>query len=131
MLGSLGRGGMGAVWQARDEVLDRQVAVKEILFPPELPEAERDVLRRRTLREARSAARLSHPNVVAVYDVVEEQGRPWIVMELVKSRTLADALRQDGPLPSRQVAKIGLQVLAALEAAHPAGVLHRDVNTRR
>ncbi|GAA1604450.1 hypothetical protein GCM10009789_68020 [Kribbella sancticallisti] len=127
MLGSLGRGGMGAVWHAHDEVLDREVAIKEIVFPPELPDGERDVLRRRTLREARSAARLSHPNVVAVYDVVEEEGRPWIVMELVKSRTLADALRQDGPLPSRQVAKIGLQVLAALEAAHPAGVLHRDV----
>lgn len=118
---------MGLVWHARDEVLDRDVAVKEIVLPPELPEEERAVLRRRTLREARSAARLSDPNVVAVYDVVEEEGRPWIVMEFVKSRTLADVVRQDGPLPYRQVAKIGLQVLAALEAAHPAGVLHRDV----
>ncbi|WP_433008500.1 protein kinase domain-containing protein [Kribbella sp. CA-294648] len=127
LLEVLGRGGMGLVWHARDEVLDREVAVKEIVLPPELPEEERAVLRRRTLREARSAARLSDPNVVAVYDVVEEEGRPWIVMEFVKSRTLADVVRQDGPLPYRQVAKIGLQVLAALEAAHPAGVLHRDV----
>jgi serine/threonine protein kinase len=110
-------------------VLDRDVAIKEIVLPPELPDEERDVLRRRTLREARSAARLSHPNVVAVYDVVEEEERPWIVMEFVKSRTLADAVRQDGPLPFRQVASIGLQVLGALEAAHPAGVLHRDVKT--
>ena len=127
LLDVLGRGGMGVVWHARDEVLGRDVAVKEIVLPPELPEEERAVLRRRTLREARSAARLSDPNVVAVYDVVEEEGRPWIVMEFVRSRTLADVVRQDGPLPYRQVAKIGLQVLAALEAAHPAGVLHRDV----
>ncbi|MEU4394795.1 protein kinase [Kribbella sp. NPDC023855] len=127
LLEVLGRGGMGLVWHARDEILDRDVAVKEIVLPPELPEEERAVLRRRTLREARSAARLSDPNVVAVYDVVEEEGRPWIVMEFVKSRTLADVVRQQGPLPYRQVAKIGLQVLAALEAAHPAGVLHRDV----
>jgi eukaryotic-like serine/threonine-protein kinase len=127
LLGLLGRGGMGVVWHARDEVLHREVAVKEIVLPPELPEEERAVLRRRTLREARSAARLSDPNVVAVYDVVEEEERPWIVMEFVRSRTLADAVRQDGPLPFRQVAKIGLQVLGALEAAHPAGVLHRDV----
>ncbi|WBQ06885.1 serine/threonine-protein kinase [Kribbella sp. CA-293567] len=127
LLELLGRGGMGVVWRARDEVLHREVAVKEILLPPELPDEERDVLRSRTLREARSAARLSDPNVVAVYDVVEEEGRPWIVMEFVRSRTLADAVRQEGPLPFRQVAKIGLQVLGALEAAHPAGVLHRDV----
>ncbi|MDX6258727.1 MAG: eukaryotic-like serine/threonine-protein kinase, partial [Kribbellaceae bacterium] len=127
LLGLLGRGGMGVVWHGRDEVLGREVAIKEIVLPAELPDAERDVLRRRTLREARSAARLSDPNVVAVYDVVEEEGRPWIVMEFVKSRTLADAVREDGPLPFRQVARIGLQVLGALEAAHPAGVLHRDV----
>ncbi len=127
LLGSLGRGGMGIVWQARDEVLGREVAVKEVLLPPELPEAERAVMRQRTLREARSAARLSHPNVVTVYDVVEEDGRPWIVMELVRSRTLAQAIRDDGALPWREVAGIGVQVLAALRAAHAAGVLHRDV----
>ncbi|WP_328522785.1 serine/threonine protein kinase [Kribbella sp. NBC_00359] len=123
----LGRGGMGVVWQARDELLGRLVAVKEVLLPPELPDEEREVLRRRTLREARSAARLSHPNVVTVFDVVEEDGRPWIVMELVRSTTLAHAIREYGPLPPREVARIGLQVLAALHAAHRAGVLHRDV----
>ncbi|ONI71797.1 hypothetical protein BWI15_16825 [Kribbella sp. ALI-6-A] len=127
LLDSLGRGGMGVVWHARDEVLGREVAVKEVLLPPELPEEEQAVMRERTLREARSAARLSHPNVVTVYDVVEEDGRPWIVMELVKSRTLAQAIRDDGPLPWREVALIGVQVLEALQAAHAAGVLHRDV----
>jgi eukaryotic-like serine/threonine-protein kinase len=127
LLSALGRGGMGVVWQARDELLGRKVAIKQILLPPELPDEEQEILRRRTLREARSAARLSHPNVVAVYDVVEEDGRPWIVMELVQSSTLADAIREYGPLPPAEVARIGLQVLAALQAAHSAGVLHRDV----
>jgi eukaryotic-like serine/threonine-protein kinase len=127
LLSTLGRGGMGVVWQAHDELLDRTVAVKEILLPPELPDEEREILRRRTLREARSAGRLSHPNVVTVYDVVEEDGRPWLVMELIRSTTLADAIREYGPLPPREVARIGLQVLAALQAAHRAGVLHRDV----
>ncbi|GAA1629569.1 hypothetical protein GCM10009744_16960 [Kribbella alba] len=127
LLGSLGRGGMGVVWHARDEVLGREVAVKEILLPPELPDDEREILRQRTLREARSAARLSHPDVVTVYDVVEEDGRPWLVMELIRSRTLAEVVRESGPLPAARVAQIGLQVLAALETAHDAGVLHRDV----
>ncbi|TDD19500.1 serine/threonine protein kinase, partial [Kribbella turkmenica] len=127
LLATLGRGGMGVVWQARDELLGRTVAVKQILLPPELPDTEREILRRRTLREARSAGRLSHPNVVTVFDVVEEDGRPWIVMEMVDSTTLADAIREYGPLPPGEVARIGLQVLAALQAAHRAGVLHRDV----
>jgi serine/threonine protein kinase len=127
LLWTLGRGGMGVVWQARDELLGRTVAVKEILLPPELPDEEREILRRRTLREARSAGRLSHLNVVTVYDVVEEDGRPWIVMELIRSTTLAEAIREYGPLPPSEVARIGLQVLAALQAAHRAGVLHRDV----
>jgi eukaryotic-like serine/threonine-protein kinase len=127
LLGSLGRGGMGIVWHARDEVLGREVAVKEILLPPDLPDEERAVLRRRTLREARSAAQLSHPNVVAMYDVVEEEGRPWIVMELVRSRTLAEVVQEEGPLSVRRVAHIGLQMLGALQAAHAVGVLHRDV----
>ncbi|TCC65675.1 serine/threonine protein kinase [Kribbella pittospori] len=127
LLDPLGRGGMGVVWRARDELLGRPVAVKEVLVPQELPEEERDVLRRRTLREARSAARLTHPSVVMMYDVVEEDGRPWLVMELVPSRTLAQVCRERGRLPWREVAGIGLEVLAALQAAHPAGVLHRDV----
>ncbi len=127
LAGALGRGGMGVVWQARDELLGRSVAIKEVLLPPELRDEEREVLRRRTLREARSAGRLNHPNVVTVYDVVEADGRPWIVMELVRSTTLAQAIREYGPLPPGEVARIGLQVLAALHAAHRAGVLHRDV----
>ncbi|TDW75389.1 serine/threonine-protein kinase [Kribbella pratensis] len=127
LLDRLGRGGMGIVWRARDELLGRPVAVKEVLVPPELPEEERDVLRRRTLREARSAARLAHPNVVMMYDVVEDDGRPWLVMELVASRTLGELIHERGRLPWREVAGIGLEVLAALQAAHSAGVLHRDV----
>jgi len=123
----LGRGGMGAVWHAHDERLGRDVAIKEVLLPPELNSEERDQLVKRTLREARAAARLSHPNVVTVYDVVEADGRPWIVMELVRSRTLSAVLREQGPLPPREAAEIGLQVLAALRAAHTAGILHRDV----
>jgi serine/threonine protein kinase len=127
LLRPLGRGGMGVVWRSRDELLGRDVAVKEVLVPAELPAGEREILRERTLREARSAARLSHHNVVTIFDVVEETGRPWIVMEFVPSRSLADVIREDGPLPPRQVAQIGRQVLTALRTAHAAGVLHRDV----
>ena len=127
LLQPLGQGGMGVVWRSRDELLGRDVAVKEVLIPPELSHGEREMLRERTLREARSAARLSHPNVVTIFDVVEEAGRPWIVMEFVASRSLAEVLREDGPLPPRQVAEVGRQVLAALRVAHAAGVLHRDV----
>jgi serine/threonine protein kinase len=127
LLHALGQGGMGVVWRSRDELLGRDVAVKEVLIPPELSHGQRDMLRERTLREARSAARLSHPNVVTIFDVVEEAGRPWIVMEFVPSRSLAEVLRDDGPLPPRQVAEVGRQVLAAMRVAHAAGVLHRDV----
>jgi serine/threonine protein kinase len=124
---SLGRGGMGRVWLARDVVLDRDVAVKEIVLPADLVAQERDALRRRTLREARAAARLTHPNVAQVYDVFEADGQPWIVMEYVPSRSLQQVIDADGPLAPRRVAEIGLEVLAALRAAHRAGVLHRDV----
>jgi hypothetical protein len=123
----IGRGGMGTVWHARDELLGREVAVKEVLLPVELDDTERDVLRRRAMREARAAARLSHPNVVTVYDVLEEDGRPWIVMELMHARSLADVVHEDGPLDVERVAAIGLDILDALGAAHAAGVLHRDV----
>jgi hypothetical protein len=118
---------MGRVWRAHDDLLHRDVAVKEVIFPPGLTTTERDVLYERTLREARSAARLSHRGIVTVHDVVEEDGRPWIVMEFVPARSLQDVIDQDGPLPARQVAEIGRQMLAALRAAHAAGVLHRDV----
>src|SRR4051812_38276434 len=95
---SLGVGGMGRVWRARDETLHRDVAVKQIILPPELLESARDVAMERTLREARAAARLSHPNVVRVYDVLAAEGSPWLVMEYVPSRSLDEVIRQDGPL---------------------------------
>jgi hypothetical protein len=123
----IGSGGMGRVWLARDEVLRRDVAVKEVVLPEHMTFAERNELCQRTLREARAAGRLSHPNVVAVYDVVQAEGRPWIVMELVRSRSLYQVVKEDGPIPPRRAAEIGLAVLDALRAAHKAGVWHRDV----
>jgi eukaryotic-like serine/threonine-protein kinase len=124
---ALGSGGMGTVWLAQDELLDRQVAVKEVSPPPEVSAGERENLRQRTLREARTAARLSHPNVVAIYDVVEDGGRPWIVMALIRARSLWEIVQEDGPLTPPEAAKVGLQVLAALDAAHALGIMHRDV----
>jgi hypothetical protein len=123
----IGAGGMGAVWRAHDDLLRRDVAIKEVLLPPGIPPDDQAAMYERTLREARAAAGLSHPSVVRVYDVVTDTGRPWIVMELLTARSLADLVRDDGPLPSRALAKIGLSLLGALEAAHRAGVLHRDV----
>ncbi|GGL08282.1 hypothetical protein Sme01_68050 [Sphaerisporangium melleum] len=123
----LGQGGMGVVWRAVDELLRREVAVKELLGAAELTRPQRELFTTRIFREARAAGRLSHPGVATVYDVFEEGGCPWIVMRLVPSRTLGAIVREDGPLPPRRVAEIGLQILAALEAAHGAGVLHRDV----
>jgi serine/threonine protein kinase len=124
----LGRGGMGVVWLATDQLLERQVALKEITYPIALGEDERAVLRERTMREARAAARLHHPCVTAVYDIVEEDGKPWLVMERVRAaHGLDEIVDQAGPLPPLAVARIGLDVLAALEAAHAAGVVHRDV----
>jgi serine/threonine protein kinase len=123
----LGRGGMGVVWEATDKVLERQVALKEITFSVHLSDAERDVLRERTMREARAAARLDHPCVTTVFDVVEQDGKPWVVMERVASRSLQEIVEEEGPLPPAAVARIGLDVLAALEAAHAAGIVHRDV----
>lgn len=122
-----GRGGMGVVWRATDQVLHREVAVKEIIWPPQLGEAEQDTLCQRALREARTAARLDHPGVIRVYDVVEDDGRPWIVMPLVRYPSLSEVVRGHGPLPPRRAARIGVQILDALQAAHTAGVLHRDV----
>jgi len=123
----IGSGGMGRVWLARDEVLHRDVAVKEVMLPEDMTIEERAELYQRTMREARAGGRLSHPNVVAVYDVLQDEGRPWIVMELIRSRSLYDVVKQDGPLPPRRVAQIGLAVLSALRTAHHAGVYHRDV----
>ncbi|GIL29651.1 serine/threonine-protein kinase [Actinocatenispora comari] len=123
----IGSGGMGAVWRAWDDLLRRDVAIKEVLLPPGIPADERAALYERTLREARAAASLSHPSVVRMYDVVQDADRPWLVMELLQARSIADMITRNGPLPPRAVAKIGLSVLGALEAAHSAGVLHRDV----
>ncbi|GAA3432988.1 hypothetical protein GCM10018954_025910 [Kutzneria kofuensis] len=113
---TLGAGGMGTVWLARDLLLGRDVAVKEVTGQGE-----------RVLREARAAARIVHPNVVTVYDVVEHDDRQWIVMQHVDSRTLADVIAEDGPMSPDRAAEIGLDLLAALRAAHDSGVLHRDV----
>ncbi|WP_233515487.1 serine/threonine-protein kinase [Marinitenerispora sediminis] len=115
------------MWRARDLVLDREVAVKELRLPADLSDAERNSLLRRTTREARVAARLTHPNVVTVLDVANEDGRPWIVMELVVARTLAEIIQLAGPLPYQRVAEIGLQLISALKAAHDEGIIHRDV----
>ena len=123
----LGRGGMGVVWRARDAVLGREVAVKEVVFPGTMPEQERRPARARVMREARAAARLNHPAAVTLYDVVQDQGVTFIVMELVNAPTLADLVREGGPLPLQRVAEIGAQVAGALEAAHQAGIIHRDV----
>ena len=123
----IGRGAMGTVWRGRDELLDRDIAVKEVKVPPALSPADRNSLYQRTLREAKTAARLNHPGVVTVFDVVEEDGRPWIVMELVQARSLERVLAEDGPLPAPDAAGIGRQLVSALATAHAAGVLHRDV----
>ena len=127
LISALGNGGMGTVWLAEDDLLSRQVAVKEVSPPADMTEQERGLLRERTLREARTAARLSHPNVVTIYDVVEDDGQPWIVMELVPARSLRDVVQAAGPLTVQQAAGVGLQILAALSAAHALGIMHRDV----
>ncbi|HEY0402521.1 MAG TPA: serine/threonine-protein kinase [Blastococcus sp.] len=123
----LGRGGMGTVWLATDRVLEREVALKEVTFSVDLTDEERTILRERTMREARAAARLDHPCVTRVYDVVEQDGKPWLVMEHLSARSLQEILEEQGPLPPAAVARIGLDVLAALDAAHRAGIVHRDV----
>lgn len=123
----VGTGGMGRVWLARDEMLDRDVAVKEFVPPEWMTDEEKARLKDRTLREARSAARLNHPNVVQIYDVVHADGLPWIVMEYVPSRSLHQVLTEDGAFSPVAAARVGLHVLDALSAAHDAGVLHRDI----
>ncbi|GLW71345.1 hypothetical protein Kpho02_36440 [Kitasatospora phosalacinea] len=122
----LGRGGMGTVWRARDEMLDRDVAVKELTVS-HLSEEDLEMLQSRMKREARAAARIKHPGVITIHDVLEQDGRPWIVMELVDGRALSDVITQDGTLTPREAADVGLQVLAALHRGHQLGVLHRDV----
>ncbi|GGJ19980.1 serine/threonine-protein kinase [Streptomyces brasiliensis] len=124
---SIGSGGMGRVWRAHDEVLHRSVAVKELTAALYVSGSDQAVLLARTRAEARAAARINHSAVVTVHDVLEHDGRPWIVMELVEGNSLADAVKERGRVEPREAARIGLWVLRALRAAHAAGVLHRDV----
>ncbi|MER7057755.1 serine/threonine-protein kinase [Streptomyces sp. NPDC000351] len=123
----LGRGGMGTVWRAEDETLGRTVAVKELRFPGNIDEEEKRRLITRTLREAKAIARIRNNSAVTVFDVVEEDDRPWIVMELVEGKSLAEAIREDGLLEPKRAAEVGLAVLDVLRSAHREGILHRDV----
>ncbi|MEU9301488.1 serine/threonine-protein kinase [Streptomyces sp. NPDC048269] len=123
----IGRGGMGKVWRAHDELLHRTVAVKELTAGLYVAQADRDVMHARTQKEARAAARIQHPAVVVVHDVLEHDDRPWIVMEYIDGPSLADAAKAAGRIEPREAARIGLHVLGALRAAHAVGVLHRDV----
>jgi eukaryotic-like serine/threonine-protein kinase len=127
LLEPLGRGGMGVVWSAHDELLMRPVAVKEVHYPPTVSDEEKEALRERTMREARAAARLDHACAVRVFDVCEEDGAPFIVMELIVGRTLSDVVRDDGALSPARAAEIGVCLVDALAAAHEAGIVHRDV----
>ncbi|HEX4817867.1 MAG TPA: serine/threonine-protein kinase [Nonomuraea sp.] len=123
----LGAGGMGKVWLARDEMLDRDVAVKELTLPEGMPPQERADSVKRAVREAQATARLRHPGIVALHDVVVEHDRPWLVMELLRGRTLAETVNRFGPMPSDHAARIGADVLEALSVAHAQGLQHRDV----
>ncbi|MGK5548797.1 protein kinase domain-containing protein [Streptomyces sp. URMC 127] len=127
LIDQLGSGGMGVVWRAVDELLDREVAAKEVRAPDHMREQDVRTLYARLKQEARAAARISHPNVITVHDVVEQDGRPWIVMEFVRGRSLADILQHEGVLSPKEAAKVGSMVLQALRSAHSCGVLHRDV----
>jgi hypothetical protein len=127
LLDSVGRGGFGVVWRACDTLLQRHVAVKEIDIPKFLSEADRAELREKVLKEARAAARLDHPGAVTVFDVIDDDGSPVIVMELVEAPNLAQLVQQEGPLVPAEAARIGLEVLDVLDAAHDHGIVHRDV----
>jgi serine/threonine protein kinase len=127
LLDSVGRGGFGVVWRACDTLLQRHVAVKEVHLPGFLGEQDRTDLREKVLKEARAAARLDHPGAVTVFDVIDDEGRPVIVMELVEAPNLSQLVAERGPLPPAEVARIGLEVLEVLNAAHARGIVHRDV----
>ena len=118
---------MGVVWQAHDERLRRTVAIKQVILPPSLDDAKLAEIRKRTMREGRIAAKLHHPQLITVYDVIEDEGRPYLVMEYLPSTSLAKVLADNDPLPPAEVARIGTQCASALAAAHAAGVVHRDI----
>ncbi|WP_460364499.1 serine/threonine-protein kinase, partial [Actinocorallia lasiicapitis] len=123
----IGTGGMGRVWRAEDEVLDREVAVKEVLLPPGLVGEQREHVNRRSVREARSAARLSHPGIITVHDIVVHEDAPMIVMEYVAGPSLAEAVERDGRMSVARVVEIGLAMAGAVKEAHLNGVVHRDL----
>jgi eukaryotic-like serine/threonine-protein kinase len=127
LLDVIGCGGNGVVWRAVDDVLGRQAAVKELVVTPGLFPPEQQILSERARREARTAARLTHPNIITIHDMVEDGGRPWIVMELLRCHSLGQIIADHGPLPPAVAAQIGLQALAALRCVHRHGVVHRDV----
>ncbi|MEU6390784.1 serine/threonine-protein kinase [Streptomyces sp. NPDC046939] len=123
----IGRGGMGVIWRSTDTLLARQVAVKELGLDESLSEGEARLQREQMLREARAVAQLRHPNIIVVHDVVLDDGRPYMVMELVEGPSLAERLAQDGPVDALHAARIGLALLGALRVAHAGGVQHRDL----
>ncbi|GAB3894318.1 hypothetical protein GCM10029964_072550 [Kibdelosporangium lantanae] len=123
----LGRGGMGVVWLANDTMLGRDVAIKELLLPAGIPAAETTIYQERVMREARIASRLANAAVVTVHDLVKEDGQTFIVMEYVQAPTLSELVERDGPMPAVRAARLAEQLLSALESAHAAGIVHRDV----
>ena len=127
LVSALGSGAMGVVWQARDERLHRTVAIKQLLLPVRSSGSEGDEAAGRAMREARITARLHHPHAIAVYDVVEHEGQPCLIMEYLASRSLATVLSAQGVLLPAEIASIGSQVASALAAAHAAGIVHRDI----
>jgi serine/threonine protein kinase len=128
IVGRIGTGAMGAVWQAHDEVLGRTVAIKQLLLHSHLDEHDAEDARQRTMREGRIAARLHHPNAISVFDVVtDDNGQPCLIMEYLNSTSLAAVLQERRTLPPTEVARIGAQVAAALREAHAVGIVHRDI----
>ncbi len=127
LIGQLGSGAMGTVWSGYDEVLQRRVAVKELKVPPGMPEQEALDLRERIMREARALGGLSHPNIITVFDVVDDGGRPVVVLELVPSRDLATLIGEQGALNPAQAAVVGYATAGGLRAAHRSSITHRDV----
>ena len=127
LLHHVGSGGMGVVWEAWDERLERRVAIKQLRRQPEASTAEAELANKRAMREARLTARLQHQHAVSVFDVVEQEGQLWLIMQFVPSATLAALLQEGGPLQTDEAAQVGAQVASALTAAHAVGIVHRDV----